>query len=244
MLRCFFILLSFSFFTSCASYFIRKDCEKQNWYQVGQDIAMRGDRVSNDDLVNKCRKADAEISESKLDLGFKAGMSRYCQPDTAFQTGKSGDNLNLDLCDPGQVGTLTKRHNDGLYAYCKDGLSAGLSGKKYKNVCTAELEKNFMPAYRQGRKKYLTTLVQNNESKLREINLEIDRLTFEKRISDGRLSTLPYVKAGDPDPYSDERRRLSDRSWQVNSELSQKNSAKYKLDKENDEYKRELASLD
>lgn len=231
-------------FSSCASYFIRKDCESKNWYQVGEDIAMRGDRVSNDDFVNKCRKADAEISESKLDQGFKAGMSRYCQADTAFQTGKSGENLNLDLCDPGQYGTLKKRHSEGLYAYCKDGLSAGLSGKKYKNICSADLEKNFIPAYRQGRKKYLSSLVQNNESKLRDLNVEIDRLTYEKRISDGRLSTLPYIKTGEADPYAEERRRLGDRSWQVSSELNQKKSAKSKLDQENDDFKKELASLE
>lgn len=238
------LLLGFLFLTSCASYFIRQECEKINWYQQGQDIAMRGDRVSNDETVNKCRKAEAEMSESKLDQGFKDGMNRYCQPDTVFQTGKGGDMLNMDLCDPGQMGTLKKRHAEGIYAYCKDGLGAGLSGKKYKNVCSADLEKTFMPVYRQGRKKYLTALVQNNEGKLRELNVEIDRLSYEKRIADGRLSAIPYVKAGDADPYADERRRQSDRSWQVNSELSQKNAVKYKIDKENDEYKKELASLD
>ncbi len=237
-------LFSFLFLTSCASYFVRQECEKINWYQYGQDIAMRGDRISNDDMVNKCRKAEAEMSESKLDQGFKAGMYKYCQPDTAFQTGKSGELLNMDLCDPGQLGSLKKRHSDGLYAYCKDGLGAGLSGKKYKNVCSADLEKTFMVPYRQGRKKYLSALVQNNDSKLRDLNADIDRLNYEKRISDGRASVLPFVKAGDADPYAEERRRLNDRTWQLNNELSSKSSAKYKLDKENDEFKRELASLD
>jgi len=244
MLKKILVLSSLLSMTSCASYFLKKQCEEINWYQHGQDIAMRGERVSNDDMVMQCRKVEAEMSESKLDQGFKAGMSRYCQPDTAFQTGKSGETLNLDLCDPGQLGTLKKRHAEGIYAYCKDGLGAGLSGKKYKNVCSADLEKTFMPPYRQGRKKYLSALVQNNETKLRELNVELDRLTYEKRISDGRLSVLPYVKAGDQDPYADERRRLNDRTWQLNSEISQKTSNKTRLDKENDEYRKELASLD
>lgn len=238
------ILCSFLLMTSCASYFLKKQCEDINWYQHGQEIAMRGDRPSNDDMVMKCRKVEAEMSESKLDQGFKSGMARYCQPDTAFQTGKSGETLNLDLCDPGQLGSLKKRHAEGIYAYCKDGMGAGLSGKKYKNVCSADLEKTFMPPYRQGRKKYLSALVQNNETKLRDLNADIDRLNYEKRISDGRLSVLPYVKAGDQDPYADERRRLNDRTWQLNSEISTKSSNKAKLDKENDDYKRELASLD
>lgn len=244
MLKKIVVLCSFFLTTSCASYLLKKQCEDINWYQHGQEIAMRGDRVSNDDMVMKCRKVEAEMSEAKLDQGFKAGMSKYCQPDTAFQTGKSGDTLNLDLCDPGQMGTLKKRHAEGTYAYCKDGMGAGLSGKKYKNVCSSDLEKNFMPSYRQGRKKYLSALVRNNETKLRELNADIDRLSYEKKISDGRLSVLPYVKAGNPDPYADERRRLSDRTWQLNSELSQKNSAKTRLDQENDVYRKELASLD
>ena len=244
MLKNALVLCSLLSMTSCASYFLKKQCEEINWYQHGQDIAMRGERISSDDMVMQCRKVEAEMSESKLDQGFKAGMSRYCQPDTAFQTGKSGETLNLDLCDPGQLGTLKKRHAEGIYAYCKDGLGAGLSGKKYKNVCSADLEKAFMPPYRQGRKKYLSALVQNNETKLRELNVEIDRLTYEKRISDGRLSVLPYVKAGDQDPYADERRRLNDRTWQLNSELSQKTTVKTRLDKENDDYRKELASLD
>lgn len=244
MLNRLFLVAAMALTTSCASYFVRQQCEKINWYQHGQDIAMRGDRISNDDMVTQCRKAEAEIAESKLDQGFKAGMSRYCQPDTAFQTGKSGETLNLDLCDPGQVGTLNKRHAEGIYAYCKDGLGAGLSGKKYKNVCSADLEKTFIGPYRQGRKKYLSALMQNNETKLREVTVEIDRLSYEKRISDGRLSVLPYVKAGDQDPYADERRRLSDRTWQLNSQLSEKNSVKARLDKENDDFRKELATLD
>jgi hypothetical protein len=233
-----------AFMSSCASYFVRQQCEKINWYQQGQDIAMRGDRISNDDMVLKCRKAEADISESKLDQGFKAGMALYCQPDTAYQTGKAGDTLNMDLCDPGQAGTLHKRHAEGIYAYCKDGLSAGLSGKKYKNVCSADLEKTFIGPYRQGRKKYLTNMVQNNDTKLRDLNAELDRLTYEKRISDGRLAVLPYVKAGDQDPYADERNRLNNRTWQLNNEISQKTGEKSRLDQENDGFRKELASLD
>jgi hypothetical protein len=243
MIKKIFLLFLCLVSTSCASYFLKQQCEKINWYQYGQEIAMRGDRVSNDDMVNQCRKAEAEMSESKLDQGFKAGMSKYCQPDTAFQTGKSGENLNMDLCDPGQLGSLKKRHAEGVFAYCKDGLSAGLSGKKYKNICNADLEKTFIPAYRQGRKKYLTSLVQINDSKLRDLNLEIDRLTYEKRISDGRLASIPYVKPGDQDFYANERQNLNDRSWQVSSQLNQKTAVKSQLDRENDEFKKELASL-
>ena len=65
-----FFLIGVLFFSSCANYFMRQQCEKYNWYQLGYDAAMRGERISNDEKVNACRKAEAEISESQLDVGF------------------------------------------------------------------------------------------------------------------------------------------------------------------------------
>ena len=46
------LVISTLLLSSCASYFVRKDCEKKNWYQVGYDAALRGDRISNDETVN------------------------------------------------------------------------------------------------------------------------------------------------------------------------------------------------
>jgi hypothetical protein len=238
-LMCLVVLLS-----SCASYFTRKECEKLNWYQVGFDAALRGDRISNDDVVSKCRKADAEISESQLDVGFKAGMNRYCQPDGVFQTGKSGELFNTEFCEPGQISFLRKRHQDGLTAYCQDGHTAGLSGKKYKNVCAPALEKGFLPEYRKGRKKYLQGMIQNSEVKVRELNSDIDRLSLEKRITDTRLSALPYVKTGDQDPFVNERSRLNNQSWSLSSNLSQSTQQRSKLQTELDNLKQELVTLD
>ena len=238
------VALSSLLLISCTSYFVRKDCEKKNWYQIGYDAALRGDRISNDDTVNTCRKVDAEISESQLDVGFKAGMSRYCQPDGVFQTGKNGDLFNTDFCEPGQLSMLRQKHHDGLKAFCTDGMTAGLSGKKYKNVCETNLEKGFLPEYRKGRKKYLQGMIQNTEVKVRDSLVELDRLSFEKRITDNRLSALPYAKAGDQDPYSSERSSLSNRSWSLGSQINQLTVEKTKLQNELDTYKQEVVTLD
>ncbi len=238
------VILSAFFLTSCANYFVKKDCEKKNWYQIGYDAALRGDRISNDDQVSVCRKAEADISESQLDVGFKAGMSRYCQADGVFQTGKNGDLFNTDFCEPGQLSMLKHRHQEGLNAYCTDGMSAGLSGKKYKNVCQPNQEKAFLPEYRKGRKKYLAGMIQNTEAKVREQNVEIDKLTYEKRITDGRLSVLPYVKSGQPDPYQSERNQLNDRAWSLNSQISTLNGQKAKLQSELDAYRQESVTLE
>ncbi len=231
-------------FSSCANYFIKKDCEKKNWYQVGYDAALRGERISNDPDVSQCRKVDAEISESQLDVGFKAGMSRYCQAEGVFQTGKNGDLFNTDFCEPNQMAMLKRKHQEGLDAYCTDGTTAGLSGKKYKNVCQAKLEKTFLPDYRKGRKKYLGGMVQNSESKMQMTQGEINRLQNQKRDVDNRLAFLPLLKIGAKDQFAPERQRLNDESWQISNAISNKNQELNRTRQEIDNYKQEMATLD
>lgn len=231
------------FLLSCTSYFVRKDCESMNWYQTGFDIALRGDRISNDEKVNQCRKVEAEISESQLDTGFKAGMSRYCMPDTVYQTGKSGELFNTEFCDSSNMSLLQKKHSEGNKAYCTDGYSAGVSGKKYKNVCSAELEKGFMPTYRSGRKKYLEGKIQVADAKKRELALDLDKLSYEKRLLESRRSVLPLIASGQPDPYVSERSQLDSRLRNVESDISSKNYQRTTLDQEISEYQAEALTL-
>ena len=244
--RCFLAALAFLFLSSCSSYMIRKECEKLNWYQVGYDAAMRGDRISNDDQVSRCRKADAEMSESQLDVGFKAGMSKYCQPDTVFQTGKNGDLFNTDFCDSSQASLLRAKHDKGILAYCQasNGINAGTSGRKYKNVCSAEQESSFLPQYKQGRKRYLNGMIRNLESKISETERDLTRLQNQKRSLDTQISLMPYAKSGEGDPYSARRNDLQNQSWQIGSQLSVKEQQKDNLQKEIDDLRKELLTVD
>ncbi len=223
---------------------IRQECDKLNWYQLGYDAALRGDRISNDPQINRCRKAEAEISESQLDVGFKAGMSRYCQPETAYQTGKQGDTLNSDFCDSNILSLLKHKHMVGNQAYCADGLNAGLSGKKYKNVCGADSEKTFMPTYKQGRKKYLTSLLTVAENSKRDNNIEVSRFTSEKNMLDRRIGYMPIAKIGESDPYFSERNSLTSQSSTLGNRLSELRYKNDLLQKSITEYQTELASLD
>lgn len=230
-------------FSSCTNFMIRQQCDKLNWYQLGYDAALRGERISNDPQVNLCRKAEAEISESQLDVGFKAGMARYCQPETAFQTGKQGDTLNSDFCEQNVLGLLKRKFNEGNVAYCSDGQTAGQSGKKYKNVCSVELEKKFMPDYKIGRKKYLTNLLTLAESKKREASAEMSRLSMMKSSIDRRLSYIPYVKAGDKDPYAGDRNSLNSQASTLSAQISDLNYKQNTYNQQINEYQTELATL-
>lgn len=242
MIRYFFLLTIL--LSGCANFFIRQECEKQNWYQLGYDAALRGERISNDAQVSRCRKAEAEISESQLDVGFKAGMSRYCQPETAFQTGRQGDTLNSDFCDTNILNLLQRKHAEGNKAYCSDGLTAGQSGKKYKNVCAAEFEKKFIPEYKKGRKKYISNLLSIADTKRKETLIEIQRVTNEKFFVDRKLSYIPLAPSGQADPYIADRSLLTNQSSSLSSQLGQ---IRYKSDQLQNEitvYQTELATLD
>ncbi len=231
-------------FSSCTNFMIRQQCDKLNWYQLGYDAALRGDRISNDPQINQCRKAEAEISESQLDVGFKAGMSRYCQPETAYQTGKQGDTLNSDFCESNTLNLIKQKFNEGNKAYCADGMTAGQSGKKYKNVCSALAEKTFTPQYKIGRKKYLTNLVNLAESKKQEINSELNRIDVQQMMTSQRLAILPQAIVGEADPYFGERIQMNN---EINSLKNQLSEIRYKndlLNKQITEYQTELATLD
>lgn len=229
---------------SCTSYLIRKDCEKLNWYQVGFDAAMRGERIANDAKINACRKAEADISESQLDLGFKAGMGRYCDIEQVYQIGKVGDNFNTEFCDPGQISRLKQRHREGVLIYCQNGSVAGLSGKKYQQVCPENLEKTFLPEYRKGRKKYLQGVLANDQEKMVAIDNEIKSLQSQKWMVDGNLASLPVVPPADNDPYFSHRQQLRDQSWQLSSKINEKNIEKNKLQQTIDQNKQETITLD
>ena len=83
----------------CASYFKRKECEKTNWFEHGQKVAMSGKRMDADPFVKECRKVEAEFSFTDLDNGFKSGMAKYCTGDNVFLVGKAGKPFSYEMCD-------------------------------------------------------------------------------------------------------------------------------------------------
>lgn len=180
----------------CASYFKRKECEKVNWFEHGQRVAMKGQRLNADPLLNECRKVEAKISESQVDLGFKSGMQKYCEPNYAYKVGRDGDLFSRDLCDGPQIRSLLSHHQRGITDYCQkeNGFQAGASGKRYQNVCTPEQEKTFLPQYRKGRKKYVDAVITDKEALIREKETRIGSLRMDKQRLDMDRFTLENRK--------------------------------------------------
>jgi len=245
----------------CASYFKRKECEAKNWYQYGFDLAMKGQRISNDTFVMECRKAEAKFSESELDKGFKAGMSNYCKPDVVFQTGRSGENLNLDLCDPGQAKFLRARHGEGIKAFCqpKSAYEVGASGRVYNKICPADLEKTFMPEYQRGRKKYLSAMVQETQGKVTDLDRRMNEKDRELRTLQMQMAMIPppqqiinrtvtptgvVEKKETSDPYLEKRERVTQDLRRTESDVRELQSQQQSLREEMYKYSRELQTME
>src|SRR5258708_940773 len=116
--------------SGCTSYFVRKDCEKTNWYQHGYDVAMSGRRLDADDFTKQCQKVEAKLSYTDIDTGFKAGMSKYCTGDNVFAVGKAGKKFSYDMCDGESERRMRAKYLEGIHLFCvaPNGFQFGSSG--------------------------------------------------------------------------------------------------------------------
>ena len=176
-------LLVLLILVSCSSYQKRKECEKVNWFEHGFDVAMSGKRLNGDTEVLECRRVEAKIDEGQLDVGFKAGMEKYCQEDVVLAQGKRGEFFSPDFCAPAKHEKLRALHLSGVKQFCKksNGVTAGSSGYVYNQICPENLEKDFLPEYRKGRKKFLSVQIQEKTNRRIQAQREIENLEESKR---------------------------------------------------------------
>ncbi len=181
----------------CASYLKRQQCESINWFEHGKGVAMQGKYLTADSMVNECRKVEAEMQETQLDLGFKSGRETYCSPNHAYSVGKEGDLYPLQLCEGPQVNVLAAEHKKGINDYCKktNGYKAGASGKKYGNVCPIDAEPTFLIEYRKGRIKYVETMIENKNQDIRNLDNQVHSARAELYANQREVSTIETQKS-------------------------------------------------
>ena len=229
---------------SCASYMTRKNCEATNWYEYGKKVALEGRRLSGDDFIQQCYKAEGDVAESALDTGFKAGMEMYCQPETVYQTGRDGNFFSRDMCAPQGMSLLLKRHNEGVLAYClkSNGFAAGTTGRAYNKICPSTMEAAFMPEFNRGRKKFLQTEVYENERQISEIERETSRLNSDLRIRQIQYVGYQSVKVqpGEPDRAS----QISSEIYQLQSQIRARQNQADNLRATNKKIRLEMIQLD
>lgn len=241
-------MISLLLLTACSSWMTRQDCEKMNWYEYGESVAMQGRRLSGDAQVKRCTEAEFNVPYSQLDSGFKAGMNKYCQPKVVYATGKAGELFNPELCDPAQVKYLLEQHQKGIEAYCsvENGYTAGTSGKKYQNICPPKLESAFLKEYRRGRKAFLTGKINEAETNMLGIDRQTIELERQRNNVSWRLNAIPAPfrnQKPEDDTYRSERDRLTNELRSVEAQISSKQSEKERWLKNKGEYQAELATL-
>jgi hypothetical protein len=239
-----------SIISGCASCTLKDQCEKTNWYNYGQDLAMRGQRIEQDNFIQECRKADAEISESKLDVGFKSGMATYCTEETAEKKGKEGATFNYDLCDTTLEKNLKASFNEGLQRFCtpKSGLDFGLAGGSYLKNCPEDSEDAFLDGYKRGRKKFLETEISNIQQDLMQIERDIDKKDYALKhlnLTSRLIPPPPILKPGvqSTDPNKQQRDQLNSQINNENQALRELQDRQRQLKNKLEEYKRELIKV-
>jgi hypothetical protein len=242
---------------SCTSYFKRKDCEKTNWFEYGQSVAQRGQWLESDTYLNECKKVDADISASQLDLGFKAGREKYCSKENAFALGRKGRLFAKDMCEGPELKLLLSQHLVATLEYCKqdNAMEAGLSGLPYLNVCPDNLEKKFMPPFRKGRLKYLEVSIVEKEKRVqsheaRARTLESDRYSLDHRRGNlqrekNRLDSYKSMQLANGTPSGQQQAALYDgQISNVDSQLSSINNRMNDLEAQISNERTEAAKLE
>lgn len=216
---------------SGCSYFQRKSCESTNWFEHGKQVALRGQRLTGNNMVEKCRKVEADISDSQLDLGWKAGQGEYCSLSGAYMAGREGRSFNGEICNASDFAKLAAENKKGIRDYCvpENGEELGRKGQTYEKVCPDNLMKNFVLAYNKGRKAFLGKKVEQLKSELfaKESNLRFQQgrlegyranlLHAEGRLHGLSANATAAERANAQAQYDDARSQTSHIEFEVNS---------------------------
>ena len=249
----------------CASYFKRKECEKTNWFEHGQKVAMSGKRLDADPFVKECRKVEAEFSFTELDTGFKSGMAKYCTGDNVFQVGKAGKPFSYEMCDGESEKKMRARYTEGLRIFCTPGnaFRFGSSGGVYENVCPKNEEDEWLTEYRKGRKIWLKAVIEEKTREVARMDTEIQSLerqrstlTYQQSALSSRKSrtvkriydpvTRTYreeVNEAQDDQTKQRQDQLGSEISNVNYQISSKRKAQTELNNELSKLRTEMATL-
>lgn len=179
----------------CSSWILKERCENTNWFDYSQKIAFQGKYLEEDGFVKDCKGVD-RISAQQIDVGFKLGREKMCQYDEIYQRGREGIPVFFKFCDGLDMNRMKSKFDQGLKEFCtaKNGLVYGKSGKVYQKVCDAKSEESFLPTYRQGRKEYLTALINTLKTQTAELSRTLSTLSIsEERIS-REYSLIPHIQ--------------------------------------------------
>ncbi len=173
---------------------MRKKCEKKNWFEYGQSVALKGLRLGSDQFYNQCKKAEAEFDEMSADQGFKKGMNTYCSKEAPYDYGKRGKPYNFEFCDHTYIAKMKSEHKKGLRVYCRpsNGFPEGIKGDPYNKLCPMDMEAKFLKGFNKGRIKYLRSEIVKYRHEVRDLERDIKKKEYDLREYKTDLRDLNY----------------------------------------------------
>jgi predicted nucleic acid-binding Zn-ribbon protein len=183
-------LLCITLLSGCGT--IKKwSCNGNNWYELGYQASMNGERLDSIEKYRSCKDVQGGIDFAAADKGFKVGMAKYCTQQTAFEYGREGKPMNFPFCD--QPKFLETAYNKGILAYCEPGnaLAVGRSGAASRDVCPDNMKAPFVKKYREGRKEYLQVTIRSQTQQIQDLEYEISNLETQRASLSYKIQLLP-----------------------------------------------------
>lgn len=164
---------------SCASWTLKDQCKKTNWFEYAKQVSFSGKYLEQDQFVKQCREFDL-VNAQQLDQGFKLGRDQSCSYDEIERRGKLGEPVNFGFCDGLEPKAMKRRHLDGLLVFCTqaNGFTYGKAGALYQKLCSPKQEMEFLPAYHKGRRLHLTERKDLLQKQIAELE---ETVTFQRR---------------------------------------------------------------
>ncbi|MEZ4872127.1 MAG: DUF2799 domain-containing protein [Bdellovibrionales bacterium] len=247
---------------SCASYFVKQDCNKTNWFEYGNKVALQGKRTDSDAYLKKCEKVGADINYADLDVGFKKGMAQYCTKQGAVDTGRKGDFLNLDFCETAKHSMLKSAHAEGVRDFCSsdNAYKVGVEGWEYNNICPKDQEANFLVHYKTGRKEFFKLEIERRQQRIAELNQNIRGYEREREQKYYQLRSLPKnrvirrvksptsaggseIQVSESDEIAEQRNAIQSAIRRLDNQIQSAKSEQQQLSREIADSKRSLKAI-
>ncbi len=207
-------------FTSCSA-LVRKDCEKVDWRLHGENLGKTAQSLEGDQLITRCVGADYVINQSDLQSGYKNGVSLYCSKENFYDLGVKGDPNNISFCPTNSHAKLNLEYQKGTQKHCtkRGAYLRGVEGKTASEVCDSKLSLSYKQYFQKGRKKFISSQIQNEElviAKLRneinQTNTQLYNLDKENYNYAEQIKNPNYKKSSwgprDPETVQSERNRV------------------------------------
>lgn len=229
-------LLIIFILSACAS-LSKDECLTADWQLIGYEDGLSGNSPNRISAHREaCAKHGITPDRSAYIRGYDQGILNYCNYGLGLRNGQSG-NAVLAVC-PDQS-DYHSGYAQGLVSYCTydSGYKQGLAGRSYDNVCSGEVEQDFLDGYDLGKH------IHGLQSSLRSLAYELDDVIEEQELNEEDVERTKGRIADDESLTPEQRRRLLERLEEYNEHTVELSARHVAIEVEMGAIRRELVEL-